>query len=335
MEQKISSTYVLLKTLREFLYKKYNDQFWTYSKYNLYGRALIKNKANEKRYLFNPWDSEAVSGKRKLQNFLDKTREFQSHIVDTYIFIGREFRDNAKQYSRVEKNIVLVEVNFENKYLILYGSMNMEAVLLNAIIEFAVTIGFEISYDFEGILKHRNGVPNVEKVEKRQIPSKVFISYSWDSDKHRRWVLKLAADLIKNGIHVLIDEWDLEDYRNDLQFFMESGIRESDFVIIICTPNYAERANARIGGVGVENTIITGDFYNEEKGLKYIPIARLYDQRITDCLPTYLRTKFIIDFRDDKKYDSKLEELIRKILNIPKYKRPQLGKQPSFASEEI
>ena len=322
-------------SLRGFLRENHSNHFFVYSKYSFYGKALIKNKSDDRKYLFNTWDTESVSGKRKLLDFMDRTRSFQGHPIDGFVFIAREFRDNAKQYARTEKNIVLVEVSFVKECITLYGSMNIETVLLNAIIEFAATIKFEISYDFEGILKQRDGVSNLEVVEKKQIPSKVFISYSWDNEAHRRWALKLAADLMKNGIQVLIDEWDLDDYRNDIQLFMESGIRESDFVVIICTPTYAQKANGRIGGVGVENTIITGEYYDEEKGLKYITVARQYNSKISECLPTYLKSKFSIDFSDDKKYDIKLEELIRKILGIPKYKRPQLGSQPKFVSEEI
>jgi len=36
----------------------------------------------------------------------------------------------------------------------------------------------------------------------------VFISYSWDSEAHKEWVLNLANNLIKNGIGVLLDQYD-------------------------------------------------------------------------------------------------------------------------------
>ena len=53
-----------------------------------------------------------------------------------------------------------------------------------------------------------------------------------------------------------------------LSSFMESGIRDSDYVIMICTPKYAKKANEREGGVGIENTIITGEYYDKKKGRK-------------------------------------------------------------------
>jgi len=170
--------------------------------------------------------------------------------------------------------------------------MNIERTLLNTLIEFSESIKFESNFDYEGILRHQgfiDGVQQVKKVEEPISSPTVLISYSWDSEEHKLWVLKLSADLIRSGVRVVIDEWDLLKYQNDLHVFMESGIRESHYVIMVCTPNYAQRANIREGGVGIENTIITGEFYDKNKAGKYIPIVRNYSDRITDSLPTYLK----------------------------------------------
>ena len=37
---------------------------------------------------------------------------------------------------------------------------------------------------------------------------KVFISYSHDSPEHRRWVSELGAKLRRNGVDVILDQWD-------------------------------------------------------------------------------------------------------------------------------
>jgi hypothetical protein len=39
---------------------------------------------------------------------------------------------------------------------------------------------------------------------------------------------------------------------------MEESIEASGHVLVICTPEYAKRANARRGGVGYEQQIISG-----------------------------------------------------------------------------
>jgi hypothetical protein len=163
----------------------------------------------------------------------------------------------------------------------------------------------------------------------------VFFSYAWDDEKHKLWVLRLASNLIKNGIDVIIDEWNLEDYNNDLHHFMESGIRESDKVIMICTPNYARRANDRAGGVGIEHTIITGEFYDKDKANKYIPIVRNYKSSFLECLPAYMKTRYAIDFSGEDDYKGKFDELVRKILNVPRFKKPQLGSLPALRSDEL
>jgi len=338
MNKNITNVFVFLQNFRQNVLDNMDHQFWVYTKYNEFGSLLIKNMATEKRYLLKPWDTDTTIGKNKIQTFLESCQFFKGYEVNNYILIGKTFRDNAKQYATVEKRITVIEVDFKMKKLALFGSTNIEPILFNVIVEFADLINFEISYDFEGMLRHKGfqkGIQQVEKVQRRPSDPKVFISYSWDNENHKLWVLKLAADLIKSGIMVLIDEWDLDKYRNDLHYFMESGIREADYILFVCTPAYAQKADARVGGVGVENTIITGEFYDESKSSKYIPIARIYNSRITECLPTYLKTKYVVDFSDDKKYNQKFEELVRKILGIPRFKRPELGKLPRYKSEDL
>ncbi|NVM38035.1 MAG: TIR domain-containing protein [Candidatus Lokiarchaeota archaeon] len=162
-----------------------------------------------------------------------------------------------------------------------------------------------------------------------------FISYSWDSKKHREWVIRFAANLIKNGINVLIDEWDLKDYNDDLNYFIECGIRDSNHVIIICTPKYAKKANKRLGGAGIETAIITGEIYEKTNAGKFIPIALNYQKSMKECLPTYLKNKFTFDFNEEERYEEKIELLLRKIYKKPKYKKPKLGTIPDFKSKDI
>ena len=37
---------------------------------------------------------------------------------------------------------------------------------------------------------------------------KAFISYAWDNEEHKNWVLKLASDLRHHGIDAILDQWD-------------------------------------------------------------------------------------------------------------------------------
>ena len=86
---------------------------------------------------------------------------------------------------------------------------------------------------------------------------KIFISYSWDDETHKDWVKKLADDLeCYEEFHVILDSYDLNS-TIDKNHFMEKGIFESQLILIICTKEYAYKANNRLGGVGIETFMTT------------------------------------------------------------------------------
>ena len=159
-------------------------------------------------------------------------------------------------------------------------------------------------------------------------PKTVFISYSWDSEDHRQWVIRLATALVSNGVNVLIDEWDL-DLGDDLAKFMEQGVRDADRVLIVCTDEYVRKADAGIGGVGYEKMIVTGELVRNVGTKKFIPVIR--EGRDPDKLtPSFLATRLFCDFRDDTLFDQKLDELASSITHGTKITKPPLGK-PTLA----
>ncbi|NKW65996.1 TIR domain-containing protein [Rhodococcus hoagii] len=58
-------------------------------------------------------------------------------------------------------------------------------------------------------------------------PPRAFMSYSQDDTAHMGWVQQLAARLVRDGVDVTLDQWDLKAGLN-LNLFMESGLTESD-----------------------------------------------------------------------------------------------------------
>ncbi len=155
---------------------------------------------------------------------------------------------------------------------------------------------------------------------------KVFIAYSHEESEHSKWVANLAADLRKNGVDASLDQWDLVGGQ-DVVLFMESQIRDSDFVVLVCTPLYAQKSNIPSGGVGFEKNIISAAML-QAKDLrpKFIPILR--KGTLDDALPTYLGSKYAIDFREPRKYEDALGELLRVIFGEPHPGKPPLGKRP-------
>ena len=120
--------------------------------------------------------------------------------------------------------------------------------------------------------------------EETQAPTKVFISYGWDSEDHKERVLALANALRDPwGIETDIDQyvrakspftpsqgWDL---------WMEKRIEWAEFVLIVCTETYQRRFRGdEEPGIGRgstwEGTIIRQHLYNNQLVCtKFIPVV--------------------------------------------------------------
>lgn len=162
-------------------------------------------------------------------------------------------------------------------------------------------------------------------------PPKVFISYSHEEPAHDAWVLELAASLRKNGVDAALDQWDLLP-GHDVALFMESQIRDSDFVVLICTPTYAEKSNIARGGVGYEKNIISAEMLQaQDLRPKFIPILRKGEY--ASALPTYLGSRYGVDFRLTRDRTEALDELLRAIHEITPPSKPPIGPNPFMKGE--
>lgn len=155
------------------------------------------------------------------------------------------------------------------------------------------------------------------------IPS-VFISYSHDSQEHKKWVLDLATRLRNTGIDASLDQWDLRP-GDDLPHFMETNLASSDYVIMVCTDNYVQKANSGVGGVGYEKMIITADLLSNIDSNKILPVIR---QEGSSNVPTFLKTKLYLNFSRNDEYEFSFDELVRAIHGAPLYKKPEIGNNP-------
>lgn len=155
---------------------------------------------------------------------------------------------------------------------------------------------------------------------------KAFISYSWDSPSHKKWVRDFGSHLRENGIDVTLDQWDLKAGQDKYKF-MEQSITKSDFVFLICTPTYGKKANERIGGAGFEYTIISTEMFDKFKDKsKFICILR--SGKYQNSVPKYFQALIHLDFSNKEKAKGNYEKLLRQVFNEPKFKKPRLGKPP-------
>ncbi|WJG25224.1 TIR domain-containing protein [Vibrio furnissii] len=149
----------------------------------------------------------------------------------------------------------------------------------------------------------------------------IFISYSWDNAEHKQWSKYLADRLEEiSELTVSFDQYDL-DSLSDKNHFMEKSVFETDLILAVITDNYKTKANDRVGGVGIETSMVTSRHWEESLSLgksNIIPILRE-----GDSVPNYLKNKFYIDFRNNDEFDKSFERLLEHIKGTSKSSRPQ------------
>jgi len=163
----------------------------------------------------------------------------------------------------------------------------------------------------------------------------VFISYCWTPVTNKNWVLSIAERLMRDGVIIIIDEWDAKEGQDKFGF-MEQMVNRKDvsYVLMICNKDYADKANKKKGGVGIESQIISSEVYNKVDQQKFIPIVREYDDSRDAYLPTFLKSRFFIDLCDGDAYEDNYERLLRRLFNKPRQSKPPVGKPPSYLTSE-
>jgi hypothetical protein len=93
---------------------------------------------------------------------------------------------------------------------------------------------------------------------------------------------------------------------------MEAAVRDNHFVIIVSTPHYKERSDARKGGVGYEGDIMTGELLTNRNERKFIPVLRRGDEATS--VPSWLAGKYYVDMREEADQERSYEDLLTTLL---------------------
>ncbi len=165
-------------------------------------------------------------------------------------------------------------------------------------------------------------------------PPKLFISYSWTSPQHEKWVVELAEKLVASGVDATLDKWDLKEGQDAIAF-MERMVTDAtiDKVLMIVDKNYAEKADARKDGVGTEAQIISKKIYDKQDQNKFVALVLNKDENGNPYLPLYFQSRIYIDFSESHG-EKEFEKLLRWIFGKPLDVKPALGKPPAFLSDE-
>lgn len=139
----------------------------------------------------------------------------------------------------------------------------------------------------------------------------VFISYSRDNKEHADFVLSLINQLRKNGIdakndHMLLQRFGIIDFNHRLT----QEIAYADFIIIICTPEYAKKADTNVGGIGFETSLLMPLKQTNLNKYKLVPVVKT---TLPHSIPQYLSGINYIDFSDHSLFENNFKELLHRL----------------------
>ncbi|MCM3412698.1 toll/interleukin-1 receptor domain-containing protein [Metabacillus litoralis] len=154
-----------------------------------------------------------------------------------------------------------------------------------------------------------------------------FISYSWDSEEHKQWVMDLANLLRRNRVDATIDRFITQSNTTNLNTMMVSNIKNNDFLIVVLTKKFAEKSDNLQGGVGFE-TMLSLPVLLENPD-KLIFILR-HKGSFKDAFPFHLKGYYAIDFSDVNNFNDSFQELLHRIYGVPLYEMEPLGTAPQL-----
>jgi len=155
--------------------------------------------------------------------------------------------------------------------------------------------------------------------EQKITPPKSFISYAWGVPEHERWVEKrLATDLQKAGIDVVLDCWENSRIGSSILRFVER-IEECGHVIVIGTPLYRQKAKnvaSAQGSIVAAEWDLAGIRLLATEDQKQTVLPVLLAGKESESFPALLRGRVYGDFRRDDAYFATAFDLILDIYGI-------------------
>ena len=172
----------------------------------------------------------------------------------------------------------------------------------------------------------QQGLPQVPSASPENAPT-VFISYALDpaDTNHQKWVERLADDLVRNGVMVIADFYEIHAGKS-ITLFMES-MKDQDKIVMVMTPEYKARAAARTGGVGYEYRIITNEILSSTPNNRIIPVLRHGTKETS--VPEPIGDLKYVDMTDDNTFGERLDDIVKGVFEIAQRQRPPLGTNPT------
>lgn len=270
---------------------------------------LINNQSDKNTYFSGP-------------RFIDIIREFDNYFPNYAQYIALRTSEGKSTSRKIFYYDILMGIAEPTRKEVIKRILGE----LNSFLPDKVKI-------IEGLLNPQVAIQEVVTPPKKETVGNhiVFISYSWDDDPHKQWVLNLANRLCSDGVNVILDRYHLKPGKN-LPHFVETSIAQADRIIIVFTPNYKLKADKREGGVGYEYSIMNVDLYKTQtSNEKIIPILRAGSKE--NSIPTFMQQFIHLDVRNDNTFEASYTDLLREIYNEPAITQPEIGIKPTFEKQ--
>jgi small GTP-binding protein len=156
--------------------------------------------------------------------------------------------------------------------------------------------------------------------EQKTKPPETFISYAWGVHEHERWVEKrLAVDLQKAGIDVVLDRWHNAQVGASVARFVER-IDNCDRIVIVGTPAYRQKYKNKDTNTGyvvaAEVDLISNRLLGTEPEKQSV-LPLILDGDKANSLPPLVQGRVYADFRDEPAYFSTAFDLILSLYQLP------------------
>lgn len=159
---------------------------------------------------------------------------------------------------------------------------------------------------------------------------RVFISYSHEDQTHQDRVLELSNKLRDEGIDCILDQYEESPPEGWIKW-MDRSIKNSDFVLLICTETYYDRVMNDNEGKGViwESGLIYQRLYDSAgKNKKFIPI--IFNEGKFENIPDPLKSATFYNVDNEGEYD----KLYWRLRGVKTVQKPELGKLRELPRKE-
>ena len=157
----------------------------------------------------------------------------------------------------------------------------------------------------------------------------VFISYCQQPPTVKDWVGRLSGLLEKEGFDPKIDTED-NTHGQAITDWVRNAAKNSDFVLMICTPEYQAKYKSGKGYLWDELLIIQSRWKDHGQEHGVFPLVRSHDSRAEDVVPAVSKDRGIVhwDFTQDSDFEQQFAKLIETLKAMTQKRYQQQNESP-------